>query len=61
MEIIIDKEICVADGVCVSTCPEEGVLEMGEEYPYVVNIKNCTGCMACEVACEWGALKVVEE
>jgi len=62
MKIIIDEEKCLLCGSCVDVCPPEyGVLKLGEKCVEVVNIDNCTGCMSCVVACEYDALKCIEE
>ena len=48
--------------VCRILCPaEEPVLELGEKCAQVVDLDNCMECMACEVNCEYEALKYVEE
>ena len=62
MEIVIDEEKCTLCGSCVDLCPaEEPVLELGEKCAEAVNLDNCMECMACEVNCEYEALKYIEE
>ena len=62
MKIIIDEENCTLCGSCVDLCPaEEPVLALGDNAACVVNLDNCTECMACEVNCEYDALHYLEE
>lgn len=61
MKILIDEEECIGCGVCVDMCPEEGVLAMKDDKVQVINLDDCTGCESCEVACEYNALKCVED
>ncbi|MFQ6064062.1 MAG: ATP-binding protein [Candidatus Bathyarchaeia archaeon] len=59
VEIKIDKEKCDGDGTCVDTCPVE-VFEIREGKAVAVNPDECLVCMACEVQCPNGAIKVIE-
>ncbi len=59
MEIVIDEERCVGCGICVQMCPEE-VLAMEGEKARVVNKEQCEECKACEVNCEYEAIKCIE-
>jgi NAD-dependent dihydropyrimidine dehydrogenase PreA subunit len=59
VEIKIDIEKCTGCGTCVDTCPVE-VFEIREEKSVVVNLDECLVCMACEVQCPEGAIKVIE-
>jgi len=59
VEIKIDNEKCDGCGTCVDTCPVE-VFEIREEKSVVVNPDECLVCMACEVQCPNGAIKVIE-
>ena len=61
MKILIDEEKCIGCGVCADMCPEGEVLAMKDEKAQVVNMELCTGCGSCEVACEYHALKCLEE
>ncbi|MDY6861673.1 MAG: 4Fe-4S binding protein [Thermodesulfobacteriota bacterium] len=60
MKIEIDLEKCIGEGYCVQICPNE-VLELKDEKSHVVNMDACTECRACEVACDYEALKCIEE
>ena len=60
MKIEIDKDRCLGDGICVNLCPEE-VLEMRDNFPVTVHKERCTECKACEVNCDYTALRCVEE
>lgn len=60
MKIEIDKDRCLGDGMCVDLCPEE-VLEMKDGYPAMADRDRCTECRACEVSCEYEALKCIDE
>ncbi|MBW1851337.1 MAG: 4Fe-4S binding protein [Deltaproteobacteria bacterium] len=62
MKIMVDKELCIGCGICSEMCPED-VLEIDEdeEVCKVVNPDDCVECKACEVNCEYGAIKCLEE
>jgi len=62
--ITIDVEKCAACEECVSACPIEG-FEMQElngrkVAVYTLSGDDCIGCLACESACEEGAITVTE-
>lgn len=59
VEIKIDKEKCDGCGTCVDTCPVE-VFEIREEKSVAVNPGECLVCLACEVQCPSGAIKIIE-
>jgi NAD-dependent dihydropyrimidine dehydrogenase PreA subunit len=59
VEIKIDEEKCDGCGTCVDTCPVE-VFEIREEKSVAVNPSECLVCLACEVQCPSGAIKVIE-
>ena len=58
VEIKIDEEKCDGCGTCVDTCPVE-VFEIREKS-VAVNPDECLVCLACEVQCPSGAIKVIE-
>lgn len=60
MKIEVDKELCTACKTCVEMCPEE-VLEMNGDQPVMAQPDDCIECGSCEVNCEEGALKCIEE
>ena len=45
----VDKECCIACGVCVEECPV-GAISMEEEYA-VINEDECIDCGQCVEAC----------
>jgi formate hydrogenlyase subunit 6/NADH:ubiquinone oxidoreductase subunit I len=61
----IHYEICVACGICVSTCPL-GILEMNKidvdpvhnPYPSLSDLEKCTGCGLCGKACPVEAISI---
>ena len=63
--INIDLEKCEGCGDCVEICPSEilAVMEEGsKKFAKVTGSEDdCIGCMACEDACEDGALTVTEK
>jgi len=59
VEIKIDGEKCDGCGTCVDTCPVE-VFEIREEKSVAVKPDECLVCMACEVQCPNGSIKVIE-
>jgi len=59
-KIEIDLEKCDGNGTCVEVCPV-GVFEVREGKAVAVKPEECLVCMACEVQCPNGAIKVIEE
>jgi len=63
--INIDLAKCEGCGDCVEICPSEilAVMEEGDKkFAKVTGSEDdCIGCMACEDACEDGALTVTEK
>ena len=47
---VIDREICVACGVCMKTCPK-GALSIYRGCYAVVDAEKCVGCGLCAKAC----------
>ncbi len=61
-EIIVDEELCIGCGMCVDMCPaDEPVLEVVDEIATVIELENCTECHACEVNCEYDAMKCIDD
>ena len=59
VKIEIDLEKCDGNGTCVDVCPVE-VFELKEGKAAAVKPEECLVCMACEVQCPQGAIKVIE-
>jgi ferredoxin len=60
MKVIVDQEVCIGCGACVSACPER--FEMNEDGKSVVIEANCD-CDLQEIAldCPVQAIDVKEE
>lgn len=54
-----DHERCTGCGACVEICPVK-VIRMEGDFP-VVNQQWCIGCGICDVACSFGAVKLVRK
>ena len=57
--IEFDKEKCMGCKVCVKVCPHR-VISMIEGKAETVNIERCIECGACELNCEFDAIKVTK-
>ena len=55
----INKQICVACGVCMKACPKEAISIWRGCYAAVVSEK-CVGCGLCAKACPAGCIAVRE-
>ena len=51
----IDRELCVASGDCVDTCPAD-VYEIVEGKVQADNIGECIECAACDGVCPTDAI-----
>ena len=49
---------CLGYGTCVRVCPF-GALSMGEDGLPVVDIKKCTGCKKCAIACPKKVIEIL--
>lgn len=59
MPPIIDKEKCVACGVCIAICPMQIFAPPQEgQQPEVRFPEECWHCLCCEADCKQKALKV---
>lgn len=60
-KIIVDQELCIGCGACVSACPE--CFELNEDGKSVVISEVCTSCDLQEVAlnCPVAAITVTDE
>ncbi len=71
---VVDKEACKACGKCVAICPKNLIelVPYGQKHLVQCNSRDkgkavmqacsagCIGCKACERACKFGAVKVVD-
>ena len=55
----VDKNICVACGVCVKTCPK-GALSIYRGCYAQVDADKCVGCGLCGKACPASCITVKE-
>ena len=55
----VDKNICVACGVCTKVCPKQAIEIVNGCYANV-NEEKCVGCGICEKNCPAGCIKVRE-
>ena len=59
MPPIIDQEKCTGCGVCASICPMRVFARaQGQKVPDVRYGEECWHCLACEMDCKYGAIKV---
>ncbi len=55
----VDKNRCVACGVCIKTCPKSAITVHRGCYAKVDDTK-CVGCGLCAKACPAGCIEVKE-
>ena len=55
--VIVDKEACDGDGVCIDICPMN-VYDMVDEKAEPTREEDCIMCMACVNACPNQAITV---
>ncbi len=55
----VDKDVCVACGVCIKVCPKQ-LIEIIKGCYAKVNEENCVGCRLCEKNCPAGCIRVRE-
>ena len=55
----VDKNICVACGVCRKVCPKQAI-EIIKGCYAKVNEEKCVGCGICSKNCPAGCIKVCE-
>ena len=56
----IDKNVCVACGGCVKTCPR-GSISIYKGCYAVVDEGKCVGCAKCTRVCPTGCIEIVKE
>lgn len=57
--IEFDKEKCTGCRVCTTVCPH-GVISMINGKAAPTNIEKCIECGACQLNCEFDAIKVTK-
>lgn len=62
-KISLDKEKCIGCGMCVRTCPAEGVTKRVEDEHVIIefNLGSCTFCSLCADMCPKGAITLTNE
>ena len=56
---VVDKDICVACGVCMLSCRKEAISVYRGCYARVDDTK-CVGCGLCAKACPAGCIAITE-
>jgi thioredoxin reductase/NAD-dependent dihydropyrimidine dehydrogenase PreA subunit len=56
---VIDPDICISSGACVTACPEKDILGILDGRGTLINASNCVGHGACFHACPVDAIKLV--
>lgn len=49
MAYVIDKEVCIGCGACVSQCAQNAIVQDGDKYRILKD--KCTDCGACVDVC----------
>jgi len=57
---VIDKQLCVNCGICLSYCPVNSV-RYDQEQGYIISYDYCKGCGICAVECPRKAISMVKE
>ena len=56
---VVDKNICVACGVCIKNCPR-GAITIYRGCYATVDTEKCVGCGLCAKACPAGCIHTQE-
>ncbi|HHV03247.1 MAG: 4Fe-4S binding protein [Christensenellales bacterium] len=54
MSYVINKDECIACGVCEAECPVGAISNVGDAYE--IDANECLGCGACVGACPQEAI-----
>ncbi|NLN07659.1 MAG: 4Fe-4S binding protein [Firmicutes bacterium] len=58
--LVVDKDKCIACGVCASIC-QVGAISEGEDGKYEINPDECMECYSCMNTCTQEAISEVVE
>ena len=56
---VVDKDICVACGCCITLCKADAIIMHQDEYA-TVDIEKCEGCGMCARNCPVSAISAKE-
>lgn len=56
---VIDPDVCIGSGSCISACPEGKILGLVHGTATLLNASKCIGHGKCAVECPVGAIKLV--
>ena len=56
---VIDPDVCIGSGSCISACPEGQILGLIDGVATLVNASKCIGHGKCAVECPVNAIKLV--
>jgi dihydropyrimidine dehydrogenase (NAD+) subunit PreT len=56
---VIDPDVCIGSGSCISACPEGKILGLVDGVATLVNASKCIGHGKCAAECPVGAIKLV--
>jgi thioredoxin reductase/NAD-dependent dihydropyrimidine dehydrogenase PreA subunit len=56
---VIDTDVCIGSGACLSVCPEGGILGMVNGVATLVSASHCIGHGRCAAECPVSAIKLV--
>src|SRR5262245_30490373 len=56
---VIDPDVCIGSGSCVSACPEGKIIGVVNGVATLLNASKCIGHGKCAAECPVGAIKLV--